>query len=259
MGEVYVVTDTQSNEPFAVKGIRESLNGSGHLQRRFKREAEVWLTLRKHPNIVQARDFEYLDGQPYLFLEYVTDGTLSDAVRHTMLPVPRVLRLAVEVCRGMRHLARMGVVAHRDLKPDNILLTSNHAAKVSDFGLVKILNEPEEIDDGAPNSDWEARFDPGVRLAGTRLTQSRGKAFGTREYMSPEHWADPSRVDVRSDIYSFGVMLYELLTRKRPFQGTPDELFEHHAYTSPRPAHYPSRGDFAFHRAGGPPLPEQGA
>ena len=235
MGEVYVVTDTQSNEPFAVKGIRESLNGSGHLQRRFKREAEVWMTLRKHPNIVQALDFEVLDGQPYLFLEFVTDGTLSDAVRHTLLPVPRVLRLAVEVCRGMRHLALMGVVAHRDLKPDNILLTSNHAAKVTDFGLVKILNESAEDDDERPTGGWEAQFDPNVPLAGTRLTQSQGKAFGTREYMSPEHWADPSRVDVRSDIYSFGVMLYELLTQVRPFQGTPDELYEHHAYTIPAP------------------------
>jgi len=235
MGVVYVVTDTRSGEPFVVKGIREPLNLYQPVQQRFQREAQVWIALHKHPNIVQALNFEYLDGQPHLFLEYVTGGSLSEMIRRSELPVPRILRLAVEICRGMRHAANKGLVAHRDLKPDNILLTSNFSAKVTDFGLVKILNEPEVETDYEELADgWEALFGPRAALAGTRLTLSQGQGFGTKEYMSPEHWRSPSRTDIRSDIYSFGVMLYELLARVRPFYGkTRHELRDRHLNATP--------------------------
>ncbi len=223
MGVVYVVTDIQSGEPFVVKAIKEPLSHHSMLRARFQREAEAWISLQKHPNIVQALGFEYLDDQPHILLEYVSGGSLRALLHHAELPVPKILRLVVEICRGMRHAALMGITAHRDLKPDNILLTANMTAKVTDFGLVKMWDEqvsPELSQDIALS-------DPSP--TGPTLTRPDAPGFGTKEYMPPEQWLSANQVDIRSDIYTFGVMLYEMLTGIRPFYGKDqEELRERH-------------------------------
>lgn len=223
MGVVYVVTDVQSGEPFVVKAIKEPLSHHSLLRARFQREAEAWISLQKHPNIVQALGFEYLEDQPHIVLEYVSGGSLRSLLHNTELPIPKILRLAVEICRGMRHASLMGITAHRDLKPDNILLTANATAKVTDFGLVKMWDErtAQEL--------YQDIGLPGLSPNNSTLTRPDAPGFGTKEYMPPEQWLSANQVDIRSDIYAFGVMLYEMLTGIRPFYGkNHDELRDRH-------------------------------
>ncbi len=227
MGMVYIVTDVESGDPFVVKTMREQLAGHPELVARFWREVEAWITLEKHPNIVQARGFEQLDGRPYLMLEYVSGGSLRDFLSYDDLPVPDILDLAVQIARGMRHAASKGINAHRDLKPDNILLTAERVAKITDFGLVKLYAVQEE--NGIQLRDHAGDTNQ-------HLTSVSGQGMGTTDYMPPEQWRDAGTVDIRSDIYSFGVMLYEMLTRIRPFYGkSRRELRDRHLTHMPMP------------------------
>ncbi|MFC1960173.1 tetratricopeptide repeat protein [Chloroflexota bacterium] len=184
----------------------------------------------ERPNIVQAQGFEYLDGQPLIFLEYVSGGSLRSLLHHNELPILDILKMGVQICRGMRHAYSMGLAAHRDIKPDNILLTAEHTARVTDFGLVKLMDEAlSDTDTGFPT--------PLNRpLTTTSLTRIDAPGFGTKEYMPPEQWRSAAKADNRSDIYSFGVMLYEMLTGIRPFFGnTPQALRNSHFNDEPVP------------------------
>lgn len=232
MGVVYLVTDVDSGEPFVVKTIREHLSVHTELVARFWREVEAWITLEKHPNIVQARGFEQWDGRPYLLLEYVSGGSMRNLLQHEEMHVPDILELAVQIARGMRHATSKGINAHRDLKPDNILMTADRVAKVTDFGLVKFYAEEETAETDLGELDLEL---PGGQHAHP-LTGIGVSGLGTKDYMSPEQWRHAAEVDPRSDIYSFGVMLYEMLTRIRPFYGkTRIELRDQHLNHSPVP------------------------
>jgi serine/threonine protein kinase len=229
MGVVYVVTDTDSGDPFVAKTIQEQLSSHPTLQARFQREAEAWIKLEKHPNIVQALGFEYVHNKPLLYLEYVSGGSLRAALQGAELPVADILQMAVQICRGMRHASKMNITAHRDLKPDNILLTADKTAKVTDFGLVKMWDDPiSDIDDSLlpENSPF----------TGESLTRMDAPGFGTKEYMPPEQWRTAVNADIRSDVYAFGVMLYEMLTGIRPFYGkTRSELRDRHFNYTPVP------------------------
>ena|GEM_PF-3537382 len=228
MAVVYIVTDVASGEPFVVKTPLHHLSHSRDFRARFKREAEAWVALGKHPNIVRARGFEYLEGRPHIYLEYITHGSLREYMRNTELTVSRILRLGVQICRGMDYAASKGIHAHRDLKPDNILLNANLTAKVTDFGLVKMLDDPVAADDDTEpdRKAWEHR----------PITHANAPGFGTRIYMPPEQWLNASNTDIRSDIYAFGVMMYEMLTGMLPFVGrTAQELREQHFYYQPDP------------------------
>ncbi len=231
MGIVYIVTDVDTGDPFVVKTIRDQLVVHPELVARFRREVEAWIMLGKHPNVVQARGFELLDGRPHLMLEYVSGGSLRDLFSHEELEVPDILELTIEVARGMRYASSKGVTAHRDLKPDNILMTANRVAKVTDFGLVKLFAGPEP--DEVSESSYEEPSSS--RLLGP-LTTADGRGMGTKDYMSPEQWRNAGEADIRSDVYSFGVMLYEMLTRIRPFYGkTRAELRNQHLNHTPVP------------------------
>jgi serine/threonine protein kinase len=231
MGVVYIVTDVETGDPFVVKTIRDQLTTHPELVARFRREVEAWMMLEKHPNIVQARGFELLDGKPHLMLEYVSGGSLRDLFGHEELDIPDVLDLTIQVARGMRYAGSKGVTAHRDLKPDNILMTANRVAKVTDFGLVKLF-AAQELDE--VNGDFSEET-PSLRLQGP-LTTAGGRGMGTKDYMSPEQWRNAGEADIRSDVYSFGVMMYEMLTRIRPFFGkTRAELRNQHLSHTPVP------------------------
>ncbi|GAB4572042.1 MAG: hypothetical protein Kow0077_10370 [Anaerolineae bacterium] len=231
MGVVYVVTDVETDDPFVIKTIRDQYATHSELVARFRREAEAWITLGKHPNIVQARGFELLEGRPHLMLEYVSGGSVRTLFARQDLDVPQVLDLAIQIARGMRYAASRGINAHRDLKPDNILMTSNRIAKVTDFGLVKFYAD----EDGEDSTNGWAN-DIESLVTDVPLTSVSGRGMGTKDYMSPEQWQDAGTVDIRSDIYSFGVMLYEMLTRIRPFYGkSRSELREKHLKFVPPP------------------------
>lgn len=226
MGVVYVVYDHEWGEAFAVKTFQDRTLQSGAVAAAFRKEALAWVRLGTHPNVAQARMLHEVEGQPLLFLEYLTGGDLSWWVgtpRLTDDPA-QVLRFSLQLCDGMTHAFGHGVLAHRDLKPANCLLTAEGTLKVTDFGLAKAMDTAFEagltagrtippVTDGA--SDLTLAYD---RSTGASVTRT-GIAGGTPPYMSPEQFEDLKRADVRSDIYSFGIMLFEMITGRLPFEG----------------------------------------
>src|SRR5512138_3299612 len=184
MGHVYTATDTRLDRIVAVKVSHEQFSA------RFEREARVIAQLN-HPHICRLYDV----GPNYLVMEYI-DGTPLKGP----LPLELALKHSLQICDGLEAAHRKGVI-HRDLKPANILVTAG-GVKLLDFGLAQVSP--------APTSDDSVTQDFGITRIGTIL--------GTPGYMSPEQ-AEAKQVDARSDIFSFGVVLYEMLTGRRAFEG----------------------------------------
>jgi len=140
MGRVYIVYDHEFQEPFAAKTFQDELfKRNPMVAERFTQEALAWIRLDRHENIAQARFVQNIEGKPFLFLEYVSGGDLSDWIGTPRLSedLPQVLRFAIEFCDGMSHALSKGIQAHRDIKPANCLITEDHTLKVTDFGLAK--------------------------------------------------------------------------------------------------------------------------
>ncbi|HEX8147681.1 MAG TPA: tetratricopeptide repeat protein [Pyrinomonadaceae bacterium] len=228
MGVVYIVYDHERYEPYALKTFQDEVfDRDPGIAGRFRREMLAWINLDAHENVAEAVRVLSLRGKPYLFLEYVNGGDLSQWVGTPRLTgdLPQVLRLGVQFCDGMSHALSKGIRAHRDVKPQNCLLTRHGLLKVTDFGLAKVL----EGDDGPPPPADAARADE----TASGLTRT-GVVAGTPLYMAPEQFDDPRRVDARADIYSFGVMLYQMVTGEPPFKGrTPKELERQHKSSPP--------------------------
>lgn len=209
MGVVYIVFDHEWGEVLAAKTFRrDHFVADSKLAARFAQESAAWIHLDAHENVVRARFVQVVSGQVFLFLEYVAGGDLAGWIGtpRLMANLPQVLRFAVHFCDGMSHALTHGISAHRDIKPANCLITQEGTLKVTDFGLARTWAEGT-ITSG-PRGDR-------TRAPGQHLTQTG--LGGTLPYMSPEQFDDFSRVDVRSDIYSFGVLLWEMLTGELPF------------------------------------------
>lgn len=211
MGAVYIVYDRQWKDAFAAKTFQDEVfTRNPNTKARFEKEASAWINLDLHPNITEARLLHVIDGKPFLFLEYVSGGDLSRWIgtpRLTNNPA-RVLRFSIQFCDGMRHVISKGLTAHRDIKPQNCLVTEGGILKVTDFGLAKVLNDTPDLNgsDSSPDS-----LSVGLSQTGT--------AAGTCTHMSPEQFQDSKHVDVRADIYSFGVMLFQMISGELPFVG----------------------------------------
>lgn len=217
MGIVYVVYDRKWREAFAAKTFRQSVfAGSPNIKTRFENEATAWVNLDLHPNITEARFLDVINGQPFLFLEYVAGGDLSRWIGTPRLinDLPQVLRFGIQFCDGMRHVTSKGIKAHRDIKPQNCLVTQDGVLKITDFGLAKVWHDAGDIVAklGAAGS------------ANIGMTQT-GSAAGTCTHMAPEQFRDSKYVDVRADIYSFGVMLFQMVCGELPFIGRTFEEF----------------------------------
>jgi len=224
MGVVYIVYDHDSREALAAKTFQDAVFDCNPLAaERFKREALAWVNLDIHDNIAQARFVETINGKPYLFLEYVSGGDLS-----TWIGTPRltedlgtVLRFAIHFCDGMTHAVAKGIKAHRDIKPQNCLVTEDFTLKVTDFGLAKVTLEggTSPADGLAAKSDgfWRRLVGHGVEQQPAEGLSQTGASAGTPAYMSPEQFVDFKHVDVRADVYSFGVMLFQMITGRLPF------------------------------------------
>ena len=222
MGVVYRAVDTKLNRPVAIKFLSDHLAGAA-ANHRFQREARTASSLN-HPHIVTVHDAGEFDGRPYLVTELVDGGTLREWAREQ-----HGWREAIELLIGVADAlaaAHDAGVLHRDVKPENILITKNGYAKLADFGLAK-LYEGAAAAEGS-SAPTETRTQPGI-------------IKGTVAYMSPEQ-ATGQRLDARSDIFSFGAVLYEMLAGQRPFNGTssPDVLYAivHHP-APPLPDHVP--------------------
>ncbi len=203
MGEVYRATDTKLGRDVAIKMLPAAVAQDPERLARFEREARSLASLN-HPNIVTIYAVEEDGGSRFLAMELVEGETLDTLLAPGGLPLPRFFEIAVPLADALSAAHERGIV-HRDLKPGNVMVTREGRVKVLDFGLAKL-----EAADSNPNltsTPTESR----------NLT-SEGQVFGTVAYMSPEQ-ARGGKVDARSDVFSLGVVLYQMLTGERPFQG----------------------------------------
>ncbi len=206
MGEVYKAKDTRLNRTVAIKVLPRHLSERTDLRQRFEREARAIASLN-HPNICAVYDIGKQDGIDFLVMEYLEGETLSKRLKKGPLPTEQLLRTGIEIATALDQAHRHGVT-HRDLKPGNIMLTKS-GAKLLDFGLAKQSGsrppdgERSPIGDGLPHSE--------------SLTEE-GVILGTLEYMAPEQ-VEGKGIDARTDIFAFGVVLYEMATGWNPFEG----------------------------------------
>ncbi|HXY08331.1 MAG TPA: protein kinase [Terriglobales bacterium] len=204
MGEVYRARDMRLDRTVAIKILPLHLSEKPEAKERFDREARALSSL-SHPNICHLYDVGQQDGISYLVMEYLEGETLADRLRKGSLPLEQVLRVAAEICEGLEKAHRSGVV-HRDLKPGNIMLTKS-GAKLMDFGLAKAA---------CPAVGAGSSSDSLATMSGPLTTE--GTIVGTIQYMSPEQ-VEGKEADARSDIFSLGAVLYEMITGKRAFEG----------------------------------------
>jgi serine/threonine-protein kinase len=203
MGEVYRACDTRLDRTVAVKILPAHLSSDVTLRQRFEQEAKAISSLN-HPHICALYDVGHQDGTDFLVMEYLEGDTLAKVLEKGPLPLAQVLKYGVEIADALDKAHRQGIV-HRDLKPGNIMITKS-GAKLLDFGLAKAALP---LASGATLTVAAMRTTP--------VTQ-QGTIVGTFQYMSPEQ-VEAKELDARSDIFSFGAVLYEMLTGTRAFPG----------------------------------------
>ena len=203
MGEVYRARDTRLDRTVAIKVLPQHLADNPDVKQRFEREARAVSALN-HPNICTLFDVGSQDGTEYLVMEYIEGETLAARLEKGALPLDQSLKIGIEVADALDKAHRAGII-HRDLKPGNIMLTKS-GAKLLDFGLAK---ETLPLASGGSLTILATRTTP--------VTQA-GMIVGTFQYMSPEQ-VEAKELDTRSDIFSFGSVLYEMLTGRAAFQG----------------------------------------
>jgi eukaryotic-like serine/threonine-protein kinase len=214
MGEVYRARDTKLNRDVAVKVLPGAFALDADRLSRFKREAQVLASL-DHPNIGAIYGFEDSEGVQALVLQLVEGPTLADRIAQGPMPLEETLPIARQVAEALEAAHEKGVI-HRDLKPANVKVTPDGTVKVLDFGLAKLL----ETEGGVASSQTRA-YSPGLTQSPTITTPAMtqvGVILGTAAYMSPEQ-ARGKPVDRRVDIWAFGVVLFEMLSGVRSFDG----------------------------------------
>jgi len=202
MGEVYRARDPRLGRDVAIKVLPAAVAGDADRLRRFEQEARAAAVLN-HPNIVTIFSVEQANNVPFVTMEFVEGTPLARLIPRSGLPIEKILKIAIALGDAVTAAHRRGIV-HRDLKPSNVMVTTDDRVKVLDFGLAKLLHA-EPVDAGATAVATEPLTDPGLIV-------------GTLPYMSPEQ-VEGKPVDHRSDIFSLGVILYELTTGQRPFKG----------------------------------------
>ena len=204
MGVVYRALDLRLNRSVAIKVLPHDAMADVDRARRFMQEARAASALN-HPHIITVHEVDAAGGTDFIVMEYVTGSTLEHLIGRRLLSLKDALKYAVQIADALAAAHRAGIV-HRDLKPGNVMITERGDAKVLDFGLAKLAGRADEDAQAATTyMDGAARTEAGTIL-------------GTAAYMSPEQ-AEGKRVDARSDIFSFGSLLYEMVTGQRAFQG----------------------------------------
>ena len=207
MGEVYRGIDTRLNRPVAVKFLPPDLLQNDDRRRRFAHEAKSASALN-HPNIVTIYDVGSDAGIDFIVMEYVAGKTLEEIIGRRPMAIALLLRHATQIAEALTAAHAAGIV-HRDLKPTNVMVTDQGLVKVLDFGLAKLAEGSTSAADGDTRTAAQEVGSP----------TERGMIVGTASYMSPEQ-AEGGIVDARSDIFSFGSVLYEMATGRRAFEGS---------------------------------------
>lgn len=189
MGDIYKAMQEPLNRVVALKVLSPQMSRDEEFTKRFQIEAKA-ISLLQHQNIVNIYEYGEDDGLKYFAMQYVDGYDLSKYIYNSkMLPVGQIIDFSKQICRGLRYAHNCNVI-HRDIKPQNVLIDKTFVARLSDFGIAKIFSS-------------------------TDITLT-GSAVGTPEYMSPEQ-AQGKKPDLQTDIYSLGIVMYEMLTRRPPF------------------------------------------
>jgi tRNA A-37 threonylcarbamoyl transferase component Bud32 len=204
MGAVYKARDTRLDRPVAIKVLLQDRVSDPGRRQRFVQEAKAASALN-HPNIVTIHDISAAGDGDFMVMEFIDGQTLDALIPRGGMRPARVLTLAVQIADALATAHQAGIV-HRDLKPSNLMVTGTGLIKILDFGVAKLL------DASAPTSDSVTRTAP-------QLVTEVGAVVGTAAYMSPEQ-VEGQQVDARSDIFSFGSVLYEMATADRAFSGS---------------------------------------
>ena len=190
MAEVYLAEDTRLQRKVVLKFLLEQYASEPEVKARFTQEAQAAAKLN-HPNIITIHEVAEYQGRPYIAMEYLQGGTLKSLMASRELTFREIIEIGIQVGDGLNRAHESGIV-HRDIKPQNLLLDKDGRVKIADFGLAKVKG-------------------------GSKITTG-GSTFGTMAYMSPEQTRGED-VDRRSDMFSFGVVFYEMVTRQQPFKG----------------------------------------
>lgn len=204
MGVVYRATDLRLGREVALKFLPENLTRDAAAVERFEREARAAAAIT-HPNICTVYEIGEYNGLPFISMELLEGETLKKRIGSDLIPVDTLLDWAIQITQGLEAAHARGI-AHRDLKPANLFITKIGQIKILDFGVVKLLFPRKPVATGSGNTMTVVGTDP-------------GSPMGTPAYMSPEQ-ARGDEVDVRTDLFSLGVVLYEMATGNLPFQGS---------------------------------------
>jgi serine/threonine protein kinase len=250
--------DSRGGGLVGLKTLRQEFLRDAERSHRFRTESLLWAGIEPHRHVVRAHGVEMIDGQPHVRMEWVSGGDLRRWIGTQRLDVPQALRFGVQFCLGLEHALRGGVGCHRDIKPANLLIVTDGSLKITDFGLARLrddflaagleardapipLSDPDgavpivwtdaaDCESAGPDrpepdkksedetqltTDWNAAHDSSTGEAQTLA----GALLGTLPYMAPEQFHDSRAVDVRTDVYAFGIVLYEMLAGHRPFKG----------------------------------------
>jgi len=212
MGEIYKARDSRLNRIVAVKVLAPGRTRDPQRRRRFIQEARAASALN-HPNIVTIHDILPEGDTQYMVMEHVSGETLHRIVSTGRLPIPQVLQIAIQMANALAAAHQAGII-HRDFKPANVMVTGSGLVKILDFGLAKLVDPTAPAQSIGPDSS-DGGNDPTLTQAPITM---EGAIMGTVNYMSPEQ-AEGLKVDARSDIFSFGAVLYEMVTGQRAFDG----------------------------------------
>ena len=209
MGLVYRAFDTHLDRPVAIKILRADATTNPERKRRFVQEAKAASALN-HPNIIHIYDISSSGDTDFIAMEFVAGKTLHELIGKYGLPLRDTLKYSIQIADALARAHSAGIV-HRDLKPANIIVGEDGRVKLLDFGLAKLT---ETTVDAAVDSE----ADTATMIAREDVQTEEGVIVGTVAYMSPEQ-AEGKKVDARSDIFSLGSVLYEMVTGRRPFEG----------------------------------------
>jgi len=243
MGTVYEAEDLKLGRSVALKFLPEDMTSDAVALQRFEAEAQTASSLN-HPNICTIYEIEEHEGQPFIVMELLQGDTLRSRIAETefeALPLVEVFDIALQVCDALQAAHQKGIV-HRDIKPANIFLTTQGTVKILDFGLAKLVaseasaridpadtSGKQRDQSSAPSVGEQTKLDAGLTRPGTTA--------GTAGYMSPEQ-VRKEKLDARTDLFSFGMVLYEMAAGKRAFAGeTVAEIHDAILHQTAAPAH----------------------